>query len=77
MWVYFRFFIKKIFGFEIPHSSANYGEFSKEADPDGSLQVDLDELSEFFEKFVDAENQVVNLKMGEGLKGSMKQQKIE
>jgi hypothetical protein len=26
---------------------------------------------------VDAENQVVNLKMGEGLKGSMKQQKIE
>jgi hypothetical protein len=50
MFTYFITYIAKNFGFNIQENNENYKEFCQKADADGSLQVDLEELTSFFEK---------------------------
>mmetsp|Transcript_44320 Transcript_44320/g.43014 ORF Transcript_44320/g.43014 Transcript_44320/m.43014 type:complete len:174 (-) Transcript_44320:626-1147(-) len=73
MFAYFIIYIKNLFGegYQIEENNANYKEFCQYADGDGSLAVDLAELSDFFTKFVKiSEGQIVGLKMAENLKAS-------
>ena len=80
MFAYFIIYIKNIFGesFAIEENNANYKEFCQYADGDGSLAVDLKELSDFFTKFVKVtEGQIVGLKMAENLKASKSPSKKE
>jgi hypothetical protein len=53
MFTYFSIYINHVFGFRIPESNENYKEFCSKADSDGSLAVDLGELSAFFNQYVD------------------------
>jgi len=39
-------------------------------DEDSTLSVDLDEINNFFDKYVDFNKGIIKLKMGEGLEGT-------
>jgi len=54
MFTYFIIYIKNHFGtsYSIDENNANYKEFCSVADGDGSLAVDLKELSDLFTKYV-------------------------
>ena len=59
-------------GFKIQDTAINYKEFCSVIDTDGSLSVDLKELNEFFDNYVNFKEQRINdLKMAEGLVGTV------
>ncbi len=71
MFTFFISYIQNNFGITIPENNQTYKEFCEVADADGSLAVDLAELSSFFDKHVNfGSKSVTGLKMVEGLTGS-------
>jgi hypothetical protein len=70
MFTFFITYIHNNFGFTIPENNPNYKEFCEVADADGSLAVDLAELTDFFDKHVNFDTKTLTgLKMAEGLSG--------
>jgi hypothetical protein len=68
MFTYFITYITTNFGFTIPETNENYKEFCQMADSDGSLAVDLGELTNFFNNYVNFDSKTLTgLKMAEGL----------
>ena len=53
MFKFFSIYIKNNFGLIITDTSSNYGLFCKIIDADGSLEVDKEELTQFFDEYID------------------------
>jgi hypothetical protein len=49
MFKFFLIYIENTFGFKIEDNNENYKEFCQVVDKDGSLAVDLEELSAVFD----------------------------